>query len=387
MKKYMSIALVLVLLFSLTGCSTSAGKHLSSYVNNVSRIVSSATKSGKTQSKTETTDAVQLDSPTDLTINADGSYSFTGVADASFYLIYFCETTATDDGDDYLYASAPIYETGSGTYSGTFSDLFQTSYGEFLVKVFAFPDITDTTRKMSPSVSAVYTLEGEQSAPVMDYFWNAIDGTLEMVLTNISDYTYQAYPASVEISIVNVEDAGDAVSVSIDDVSESNTTVTAEGLTRGATYAITAQAHADSAYVTNTDTEVVSVTEGVVLGDVNVLSENYTWSDGWASFPRLATFDLAGGAAGEVSGKFGAMYAPVQCTPIAANAGCDYSYSIVVDFGGFAMDGTLDLLSDGSVVLTENGGGPIAAGTIAGCWVDNGDGTATISYAPANIKS
>ena len=64
-----------------------------------------------------------------------------------------------------------------------------------------------------------------------------------------------------------------------------------------------------------------------------------------------------------------------------------YSYTIAVDFGGFSLAGTLDLMADGTMTFTENGGGPISAGSITGSWVDNGDGTATLSYRPADIQS
>ena len=41
----------------------------------------------------------QLATPTDFTVDENGSYSFTGVEDAEYYLLYFCDPTATGDDD------------------------------------------------------------------------------------------------------------------------------------------------------------------------------------------------------------------------------------------------------------------------------------------------
>lgn len=66
----------------------------------------------------------QLATPTDFTVDENGSYSFTGVEDAEYYLLYFCDPTATGDDDSYIYTSGPINANSSNTYSGSCADEF-----------------------------------------------------------------------------------------------------------------------------------------------------------------------------------------------------------------------------------------------------------------------
>ena len=380
-----------------TACGSSAGTHLASYFSRagdiVSNLASGSNVPGGTSAQTPdssdpSSSAVQLSTPANFAVDAEGNYSFDGVENASFYLIYFCEPTATEDGDDYLFASSPIYDDDSATYTGKCSDLFQFNYGEFLVKVFAFPELTDTTLSMSSAATADYVFTGTQSDPVLDYFWNTNDSTLELVLTNVDDYTYEAYPDQVEVTFTNTADSVDTVTTMLEGVSAENYTLTVDSLTKGATYQVTALARSSSEYVTNPESGTVTVAETLTLGEVNILSEGYTWSDGWATFPRLTeAFPLSGRSAGTMTGKQGEMSAEIEATSTAAASGASYSYTTLVDFGGFTMEGTLDLMADGTMTFTENGGGPISAGSITGSWVDNGDGTATLSYRPAEIDS
>lgn len=386
-----------VLCLACTACGSSAGTHLSSYFSRVGDIVSdlasgSNVPGGASTPAPGTSDpsstAVQLATPANFTVDAEGNYSFDGVENANFYLIYFCEPTATEDGDDYLFASSPIYDDGSTTYAGNCSDLFQFNYGEFLVKVFAFPELTDATLSMSSAATADYVFTGAQSDPVLDYFWNTNDATLELVLTNVGDYAYEAYPDQVEITFTNTADPADTVTAALEGVSAENYTLTVDSLTKGASYQVTALSRSSSEYVTTPETGTVTVAEALTLGEVNILSDGYTYSDGWATFPRLTeAFPLSGGSAGTMTGKQGEMSAEIEATPAAAASGASYSYTIAVDFGGFSLAGTLDLMADGTMTFTENGGGPISAGSITGSWVDNGDGTVTLSYRPADIKS
>ena len=51
-------------------------------------------------------------------MSEDGSYSFTGVDNAEYYLIYFCAPDATSDDDTFIYTSDPIEANDSNTYSG-----------------------------------------------------------------------------------------------------------------------------------------------------------------------------------------------------------------------------------------------------------------------------
>ena len=394
-KKFLLAALAAVFCLSCTACSTSAGTNAKSYFSNLSSIVKNLTTSSTPPSSTNSGDGqtvqgqgTPLDAVSGFTVDADGNYSFAGVENASFYLIYFCDTTATEDGDDYLYASSPINETGAAQYTGNCNELFDFAYGEYLVKAFAFPDMTDSTYQMSTAATANYTKTGAQDAPIIDYFWNTNDSTLELVLTNVEAYTYQAYPEKVDVTFSNVEDASDTVTVSITDINADSYSVVADALSKGSTYSITAVSNAGSGFVTNAVSDVTAVSDGVLFGDINVLSDQYSYSDGWATFPRLVeSFDLnAGGACGQVSRGFGAAFVDAVMTPVAANSGSDWSYTMLVDFGVISMTGTLELKSDGTAAMYE-GGGPVAAGTVYGSWVDNGDGTAMISYSPAEISS
>jgi hypothetical protein len=377
-----------------TACSTSAVTNANSYFSSVSKIVDNLTSANKAPSASESkggeqsSAATPLDGVTNFTVDADGNYSFTGCEGAGFYLIYFCDVAATDDEDDYIYASSPIEEDGSGNCSGNCADLFDFSYGQYLVKAFAFPELTDTTRERSTAAMQEYTVVGAQDSPVIDYFWDTNEQLLEIVLTNIDAYTYQAYPDSVDVTFSNVSNSADNVTVSLTDINADHYSVTTDQLKKDQTYTVTAVSNSASEYVTNAVSDAVNVVDELYLGEINVLSDNYTFSDGWATFPRLVECaDLNGGQAGEVSGKFGGIYAPVETTAISANAGSAHSYTIKIDFGGFAMDGTLELKLDGTAEMTENGGGPVSAGTVFGSWVDNGDGTATISYSPSGITS
>ena len=116
-----------------TACGSSAGTHLASYFSRagdiVSNLASGSNVPGGTSAQTPdssdpSSSAVQLSTPANFAVDAEGNCSFDGVENASFYLIYFCEPTATEDGDDYLFASSPIYDDDSATYTGKCSDLF-----------------------------------------------------------------------------------------------------------------------------------------------------------------------------------------------------------------------------------------------------------------------
>lgn len=385
--------LVTLLGMSVTACGTSAGTYAKSYMNNVSKILAAGNSSAKAGTGSgadifDASDAIALDTPSDFAVDENGNYSFRGVENADFYLIYFCDLSATDDDDDYLFASSPITEDGSDIYTGKCEDLFQFNYGEFLVKVYAFPEMTDSSYSRSGAASVSYTVRGSQDAPEIAYFWNTNDKSLELVLTNVERYTYQAYPDSVEVTFTNTADESDQTVVTMEGISAENYAVSTEALAENTSYHVTAVANSSSAYVTNAVSDKTEVAQDVTFGNINILSEGYAYSDGWATFPRLTeSFDLDGGSAGIVTGKFGAIEVSVEAQKARTSAGSSYSYTVMLDFGGFSMDGTLELKSDGTLELTENGGGPVAAGVITGSWVENGDQTATLSFDPANIKS
>ncbi len=118
------VLMVCALCLACTACSTTLVENTETYFSTTSSILSTlfssssqtSTETG-TSSVTTDSDAIQLDAPTNLTIDEEGNYSFTGVEDADYYLLYFCDLDATEDSDTFIYSSEPIQEDGSGTYS------------------------------------------------------------------------------------------------------------------------------------------------------------------------------------------------------------------------------------------------------------------------------
>lgn len=223
-------------------------------------------------------------------LDENGNYSFTGVADADYYLVYFCAPDATSDSDPFLFSSNSIDATGTGgeTYSGNIDDLVQYGYGEYLVKVFAFPSLNDASHAMSTAATATYSFSGAQDAPVIEYLWNTFDGTVDVQLSNIDTYMYQAYPDSVEVTFTNTADPSDTVVVTIEDLSADHYSATSDALTRGATYDITAVNHSENAYVTNGTSDTAQVAQGVTFGGHNVISADYYYTDGTFRFDQYS---------------------------------------------------------------------------------------------------
>lgn len=370
-----------------TAC-TSLAENTGIYFSTTSGILQNLMNSGKvpeknTPSQSESS-GQQLAAPTDFTIDADGNYSFTGVEGAQYYLLYFCAPDAISDQDSFIYSSNQIASTGAGSYSGRCADEFDYAFGEYLAKVFAFPDLTDAEHIMSPAATASYTYSGEQSAPELSYYWNTFDGIMGVQVANMDVYEFQAYPDKVDVTFANVEDSSDVVTVTIDEVSPANCAAVTDELTRGASYSITAVATSSNPLVLNPTSDTTEVTDSVILGDCHVYVGSYSYSDGFANnifnWPIVAeNFDLAsGGEAGTAPGRGGTFMA----TPEDTSDGSAYSYTIQ---GGSWAQGPLELLPDGTFTAHETGGGPVNASTIEGTWVDNGNGTATLNYDHSTI--
>ena len=198
MKKHkLLLGLLAVLLcLSCTACGSSLAQNSETYFSTTSVILRTLFSSGQSDAPDaapgEDSDAIQLDAPTGLTVGEDGSYSFTGVENAEYYLIYFCAPDATSDDDTFIYSSDPIEANDSNTYSGLFSDAFQYAFGDYLVKVYAFPDLTDDTYRMSTAATAEYVYTGNQGAPEINYYWNTFDGTMGVQVANLNTYLYEA---------------------------------------------------------------------------------------------------------------------------------------------------------------------------------------------------
>ena len=156
-RKTLAAVLAVGMAASLTGCGSTVAANTNDYFTNVSSILHTLQSNGSQQNaaSSSTADAGnQLATPTDFTVDENGSYSFTGVEDAEYYLLYFCDPTATGDDDSYIYTSGPINANSSNTYSGNCADEFSYAFGSYLAKVYAFPDLTDKDHSMSKPATA-----------------------------------------------------------------------------------------------------------------------------------------------------------------------------------------------------------------------------------------
>ena len=380
-----------------TSCATTALDNINTYYDEVEAVMddwfASSTSAGGSATESQST-AAKLDAPADFTLSENGDYSFTGVANADYYLVYFCAPDATGDSDPFLFSSNSIAATGTGgeTYSGNIDDLVQYGYGEYLVKVFAFPSLNDSAHAMSTAATATYSFSGAQDAPVVDYLWNTFDGTVDVQVSNIADYMYQVYPDTVEVTFTNTADAADTVVVTVEDLSADHYNAVSDALTPGATYDITAVAHSESAFVTNPTSDTTQVAQGVTFDGHNVISANYYYTDGIArnsfSYPQYVDrFDLTNGGVFNC-GNSSISFA-FTATPTAASAGSAYTYSMTSDNRPFSIkDGTLELYTDGTFRFDQYSEMPPQGPShIEGIWTDNGDGTANLSFDHSTLRT
>ena len=389
--------MVCVLGLLCTSCATTALDNINTYYAEVGAVMddwfTSSTSADGSATESQST-AAKLDTPADFTLSENGDYSFTGVANADYYLVYFCAPDATGDSDPFLFSSNSIAATGTGgeTYSGNIDDLVQYGYGEYLVKVFAFPSLNDSAHAMSTAATASYSFSGAQDAPVVDYLWNTFDGTVDVQVSNIADYMYQAYPDSVEVTFTNTADSADTVVVTVEELSADHYNAVSDALTPGATYDITAVAHSENAYVTNPTSDTTQVAQGVTFDGHNVISANYYYTDGIArnsfSYPQYVDrFDLTNGGVFDCGNS--SISFNFTATPVAASAGSAYTYSMTSDNRPFAIkDGTLELYTDGTFRFDQYSEMPPQGPShIEGIWTDNGDGTANLSFDHSTLRT
>lgn len=390
-KKVIFASMLAVLICSiLTACSTSVLSNAEKYFSNTGTIMETLFSSGQSSSSGASSGGTtKLATPGNFTVDADGNYYFTGVEGADYYLLYFCSPDAVNDNDTFLFSSSPIYDDGSASYSGQCADLFSYAYGDYLVKVFAFPGLDTSGYAMSSGAMAQLVVSGAQDAPMIDYFWNTFENTIELQLSNVGGYTYQAYPDRVDVTFTNLTDNSEVV-VTMEDISESNYSFVSNVLKRGETYSISAVATSESQYVTNPTSDTTTVSDTVTFDNINVVTDGYTYSDGVArgafNYPRLClNFDLDnGGSAGETVGTFAAY--SYEAVPVTATAGSAYSYKITIrPSSSWLCEGMLELYPDGTLLLYQNGWAPVDPTAMEGGWIDNGDGTATLSYSPNTL--
>ncbi len=133
-KKICATVLAAVLCLGLlTGCSTNAGEHISTYFTQMSNVVTTAIEaeqaraaaaSGSSDSEDSATSENALATPTNFTVDENGNYSFDAVENAVSYYLYIYEDAQTKDATysisaeftwDETYVSNPSYTIDGGT--------------------------------------------------------------------------------------------------------------------------------------------------------------------------------------------------------------------------------------------------------------------------------
>lgn len=378
-KRVVSVAMSLLLLGLLTGCSTSAGTNAEIYLSNMSRILFSSSSSSSTSSGDSSTDAssdttvetVTVDAPADFTVDGE-TYSFTAVDGASQYLLCLCEAGSTDDDDSYLY-SGVISDDGSDSYTGTISDVVSHAYGSYTAKVFALDD----SYNMSTGATADYTISGELPAPELAYSWDG--SSLSLQVANTDDYDDAATPDEITVTLSGPDGEQTA---SFDSTMAD---IEVADLTAG-DYSIQATASSSSEYVTSATSEVSSL--DVTLGEEELVSDNYVEAQqngggdmgGWEVTPTDVSFEEGSASFAFTIGDqpFFETTATLQDTP---DDGAAYTY--VLENGDpaapFEITMMLELYEDGTAELSVTAGGPINATNVTGTWTA-ADGMITVTW-------
>lgn len=423
MKKrdFVTYALMAAMCLGLTGCTT-AGDNFTEYFDQVSGKIdiltsSSSSDDDEDEDTTETAEATNpLDTPGDFTVDDDGNYSFSGVENADYYLIYMYDENT--DSDSYTYMSSSIEEDGSGTYTGNLSDFTQYAYSDYRIEVLAYPSVTDDEHDTSEAATAEIHATGEVSDPEFTYIWSCFSDELTVTLSNTNSYSNTAYPTSITITLTNEADSSDVVTATLEDVSGMSSSLAISGVTLDATYDITADVEWDENYVTNSSTTaelgsiVVASTEITTCDDYSYSSSVYNYM----AYPLMAyNFDVTeGGELGSWTSSSSGFSMPgaeetdpvsviFTCTPVDAEDGDLYTYTWVAansdgsalssgNFGTFQeATGTLHIYEDGTFLMEadayymwtdtiSSANQYHDASSIEGLWVDNGDGTITMAF-------
>lgn len=430
-RQILAAAAASALCLGLCGCST-VGENTNQYFSAMSTRFSNwgnkmpASDASAASDSEEEDDTGRLAVPANFSVDADGNYTFDGVENADHYIIYIYDKDS--DSEEYLYVSDSIpNEEGTGTYSGSLKDYFSYGYGNFDVEVVAYPTLTDKENKQSRAAKCDYLVSGEVTAPQYAYFWDYFSGTFNVELINIMDYEFTAIPETVTFTLSG---GGQDYTFTLENASiEGDGVYTASiaDVAADATYTLTADAVWNENIVSNpTDSTEIGTVE--IASDKNAISDGYGYLNNsiytTLDYPAVAAdFSLTDGGdagiwyelglpsskgygplnVGSVSElTFGTSDAHYVATPTAANAGAAYSYSIVVTksegtiIGSWegeaeSMTGTLDLNADGTFTMELDylliGINPMSkanqelpGSSIQGSWVENGDGTATLSY-------
>lgn len=381
--------------------------------------------------------------PANWTVSEDGTYSFDGVDGAAYYIIYLYDTQSDSDSFAYMSSNieedgsgtytgklSDLFDYCYGLYDAevvAYPAVGQSGYKKSVAAACSFSVIGEV---VEPQIAYLWdcfssTLSIEL-INIEDYAASSFPTEVTVTFTNAGD--------SSDVVTLGFENA----SVENGVFSASTTDASAD-----ATYAATATLTFNADVVTNS-TLTVDLGDVVTASDKNAMTDGYGYLDTNVylsmDYPMVvADFDPeAGGSVGtwyffvnafttnkgvdipitfkdclNFQGEKGAMGADYHdgedvyytATPTKAVSGAEYSYTVSVAgergvislFDGFFWNdmpagvGTLDLLSDGTFQMaigaedTGEAAGPmgprgISDSTIEGLWVENGDGTITLSY-------
>ena len=385
-----------------------------------------------------------LASPANWTVSEDGSYSFDAVDGADYYIIYLYDTASEstsfaymssnieeDGSGTYSGALSDLFDYCFGLYNAEVIAYPAVGDDEYKKSAASECDFTVTGEVIEPEIAYLWdcftgTL-GVELINFESYQASAFPTLVEVTFTNEADSS-----DVITLSFENISIEDDVYGASTQEV------------TVDATYSISASVTWDDSVVTNPSITVdLGTVETASNKNAMTDGYGYINTDVYLSmdYPMVVTdFDPEeGGSAGtwyffitafttnkgvaipttfidclNYQGEAGSMGADYHdgedveftVTPVETTEGSAYSYSLVVSgprdvismFDGFFYndmpngEGTLELYEDGTFLMVIGveeeeeeetsawGPGGIDDSQISGLWVDNGDGTLTLSY-------
>ena len=422
-KKFKKLGLLMACAICLslcTACSTNVGEHSSTYIEQMKYVFETAKNNSidTVEGSSSELDPDALLAVENLTVDEDGNYSFDATENAEYYYVYIYENNTTKDATA---QSEKITEDGSGTYTGSISDIAQLTYGDWKVAVVAYPT-SDSGKKASPEAKVTYTRSGEvdYGDPQVYYMWTLSSNTLSIKVDDM-DYAMTAYPTNIHLTLTNDADSSDVIELDINDVSESSATATTTDAKEDATYTVKADFTWDENYVSNPSYSVDGA-EAVTSSTENTIAGNFYYSSSIFNtfdFPHVQeNFDP------EKGGSVGYWYnnttteesdtnAYFEATPKTAENGAKWSYDIVVTSPSGAITatpklspgsattthifGTLDIFEDGTFTMnieyqylrTDSMNAAVyyvPDVDCSGIYSTNDDGTINLSYDHENAK-
>ena len=385
-----------------------------------------------------------LASPGDWSVDAAGNYTFSGVEGADYYIIYMYDTLSADTSYAYMSVNIPEDGSGtySGSLRDLFDYCYGIYNAEIVAYPAVGSKDVKKSAPSACDFSATGEVPAAQIAYLWDCFTNTLSVQLinveeygassyptgmEVTFTNTADAS-----DVITFQLENVN--------AVDQTFYAST----QQVTPNATYTGLATLTWDEQVVTNASASltlenVTTASDKNAMTDGYGYLNTAVYQS--LDYPMVVTdFDpRAGGSAGtwyyyinafttnkgvEIpctftdclnfqgeKGSMGAEYhdgedVAFTVTPTAASAGSAYSYTLYVAgprdvvslFDGFffndmpAGEGTLELYEDGTfemaILAPESDGSDtgmpgrraLSASSISGLWVENGDGTLTLSY-------